>query len=392
MDERKKSYRKIGITVVSVALGAGLIAGSGFGQATTGRSLEPSVAAALQQAGLSGIDAKVKGREVYLTGNGKTQAELDQAKAAVESVYGVRWARITGEASSAPTSSAPAPAPTATSEPVPTSAAPTTPSSAPATSTSAPPPTAASPSSPASTAPVHVDPTVNIASGPAGVTLTGSVASKAEADALVAQAGRIFGEPVDNKLTIDPACQGSPWLDSFLSGLGTFPAISGGSLTASAKGLSLSGSVASDADLATLNQALGTVPLTATNTVTVAAPALSQDEIDQINTTVVNFYDGVYTLDAQAQQKLDAIIPLLAKSTNSVTIRGYVSEPHPADLQIADSALRAQAVADYLVANGIDATRLTVTGLGTADPVADNNTVEGRYANQRATLTLEESK
>ncbi|MFT7599906.1 MAG: outer membrane protein OmpA-like peptidoglycan-associated protein [Acidimicrobiales bacterium] len=52
------------------------------------------------------------------------------------------------------------------------------------------------------------------------------------------------------------------------------------------------------------------------------------------------------------------------------------------------SERRAQAVTDYLVANGIDASRLTWSGQGEDDPIADNNTDEGRRLNRRAAFVL----
>ena len=52
------------------------------------------------------------------------------------------------------------------------------------------------------------------------------------------------------------------------------------------------------------------------------------------------------------------------------------------------SLQRAQAVADYLVASGIDARRLLVQGVGSAVPIADNATVAGRNRNRRIEFAL----
>jgi len=128
---------------------------------------------------------------------------------------------------------------------------------------------------------------------------------------------------------------------------------------------------------------------TPTTTDTSAAPTtLTDAEIAKINNTAIQFGSGVYTLNNAAKQKLDGIIPLLLKSADKVTIRGYVSVPHQASLMSRDSKRRAQVVADYLIANGIPASRIVVKGMGTADPVAPNNSYAGRTTNQRATLTI----
>lgn len=53
------------------------------------------------------------------------------------------------------------------------------------------------------------------------------------------------------------------------------------------------------------------------------------------------------------------------------------------------SERRAQAVYDYLVANGIDSSRLSVRGYGESSPIADNATREGRQRNRRTELVVQ---
>ena len=53
------------------------------------------------------------------------------------------------------------------------------------------------------------------------------------------------------------------------------------------------------------------------------------------------------------------------------------------------SAQRADAVKSYLVTrHGIDPARITTEGRGSADPVGDNSTPEGRRQNRRAVVIL----
>jgi OOP family OmpA-OmpF porin len=49
---------------------------------------------------------------------------------------------------------------------------------------------------------------------------------------------------------------------------------------------------------------------------------------------------------------------------------------------------RAQAVADYLVEQGVNASRMTITNGGINDPVGDNSTAEGREKNRRVEIEL----
>jgi outer membrane protein OmpA-like peptidoglycan-associated protein len=52
------------------------------------------------------------------------------------------------------------------------------------------------------------------------------------------------------------------------------------------------------------------------------------------------------------------------------------------------SKQRAEAVTDYLVAKGIETSRLVPVGLGPGQPIADNTTPEGRAANRRVELKI----
>jgi outer membrane protein OmpA-like peptidoglycan-associated protein len=52
------------------------------------------------------------------------------------------------------------------------------------------------------------------------------------------------------------------------------------------------------------------------------------------------------------------------------------------------SQARSEAVVAYLVERGVEAARLTAKGYGEAQPVADNNTVDGRAANRRVEFRI----
>lgn len=52
------------------------------------------------------------------------------------------------------------------------------------------------------------------------------------------------------------------------------------------------------------------------------------------------------------------------------------------------SRRRAQAVADYLVSTGVDAAKLRVVGRGENDPIASNDTEEGRAENRRVDIIV----
>ncbi len=67
-------------------------------------------------------------------------------------------------------------------------------------------------------------------------------------------------------------------------------------------------------------------------------------------------------------------------------IDGYTDATGRAAYNQGLSERRAQAVVDYLTSNGISTHRLVAKGYGEENPVADNNTPEGRAHNRRVVL------
>jgi OOP family OmpA-OmpF porin len=70
-------------------------------------------------------------------------------------------------------------------------------------------------------------------------------------------------------------------------------------------------------------------------------------------------------------------------SAKSITIVGHTDNVGSAEFNQKLSEQRAEAVRDYLVSLGGDATKMTVIGKGETEPVADNSTPEGRAKNRR---------
>jgi OOP family OmpA-OmpF porin len=66
-----------------------------------------------------------------------------------------------------------------------------------------------------------------------------------------------------------------------------------------------------------------------------------------------------------------------------IEIRGHTDNIGSEEFNQILSERRSKVVKDYLVANGINAERLVVKGVGESEPIADNHTVEGRTLNRR---------
>lgn len=91
-----------------------------------------------------------------------------------------------------------------------------------------------------------------------------------------------------------------------------------------------------------------------------------------------------------ANQSLDQVAHALAQQPSDTTfqIEGYTDSSGSESENLALSEKRAQLVADRLVESGIDSSRISVVGRGEAQPIADNNTAEGRAANRRVEIVV----
>jgi outer membrane protein OmpA-like peptidoglycan-associated protein len=71
-----------------------------------------------------------------------------------------------------------------------------------------------------------------------------------------------------------------------------------------------------------------------------------------------------------------------------MVVRGYTDDVGDEQANLALSQARAQAVADWIAAKGIDPGRFRIEAHGEADPVGDNATPEGKALNRRIEVEL----
>jgi len=67
-------------------------------------------------------------------------------------------------------------------------------------------------------------------------------------------------------------------------------------------------------------------------------------------------------------------------------VEGYTSSTGSAQANLLLSQERADSVKRYLIARGVDTSRITTKGFGAANPIADNNTAQGREENRRVEI------
>jgi outer membrane protein OmpA-like peptidoglycan-associated protein len=91
--------------------------------------------------------------------------------------------------------------------------------------------------------------------------------------------------------------------------------------------------------------------------------------------------DGIAELEPLLQE-------MQADSQLSATIIGHTDSIGTEQYNIGLSERRAQTVANYLMEGGISSDRLRVEGRGESEPVASNQTSEGRQQNRRVDITI----
>jgi hypothetical protein len=105
----------------------------------------------------------------------------------------------------------------------------------------------------------------------------------------------------------------------------------------------------------------------------------------EIEVQKVHFDSSSYVLSPDSKIILDQTITLLARMNESYSIKvmGFADSKGPEELNLDLSFKRANMVAAYLISKGIDRNRVLINGLGHENPVAPNDSEEGRLLNRR---------
>ncbi|MCX6292803.1 MAG: OmpA family protein [Sphingobacteriales bacterium] len=106
-----------------------------------------------------------------------------------------------------------------------------------------------------------------------------------------------------------------------------------------------------------------------------------------------NFDNGKATLQESAFPVLDELVAYMKrKEDDRIELGGHTDNVGSAASNIKLSADRANTVKAYLVASGINETRIVTKGYGSSKPISDNKTADGRAENRRTEVTILENK
>lgn len=103
----------------------------------------------------------------------------------------------------------------------------------------------------------------------------------------------------------------------------------------------------------------------------------------------VRFDTNKSTLTAAAKANLDKLVPVFNQYPDTnIQIYGYTDSTGTPEYNLTLSEQRAASVKAYLSGKGLSASRFVTTGLGIADPIATNDTPEGRSQNRRVEFAI----
>ena len=226
------------------------------------------------------------------------------------------------------------------------------------------------------------------------LTLTGYVPDNNVHSAIAGAAARkFFSEKVVDNLK---ASVGAPagFANAVVPALGALSRLSTGTLVVSDREIKISGDALYDAAAGRIRAGLAkdfpqgwqvkadisVKPASAPVDATVCQQLFSE----LLGKAKIRFESGRATIDPDSAGLLDRLIETALRCpTANIEIAGHTDSDGEDAFNQALSEKRAQAVTDYIVKAGLPASRFTAVGYGSTQPVASNDTEEGKAQNRR---------
>ncbi len=102
----------------------------------------------------------------------------------------------------------------------------------------------------------------------------------------------------------------------------------------------------------------------------------------------VRFEKSSAELDGSFQPELEQLAKTMLQSEIRIEILGHTDSDGTVETNLALSELRAEAVAQFLEDRGVERGRMELRGLGETEPIASNETEEGRAENRRTEILI----
>ena len=221
------------------------------------------------------------------------------------------------------------------------------------------------------------------------VIVDGVVPDEATKALILSKVRALYGEQrVVDRIRIEQVIAPPDWAN-YVSNLVTpaLKSVSAGELDISGNSVRIRGQVAGEAQKQQvanhlLNSLNSTYTVDTKNLRIAAAPQRLLDEV--LANRIIEFQSGSATLTPAGAAILDELVePMQQIGTARVDIIGHTDNVGSRQSNVVLSLARAQAVRAYFSSKGVPDTGLSVRGMGPDQPVADNNTEDGRARNRR---------
>jgi OOP family OmpA-OmpF porin len=247
------------------------------------------------------------------------------------------------------------------------------------------------------------------------ITYSGTVRDEATRNKIVDALKSAYGDAaIKGNIDVDPNATPMPWLANLRSGLDQLKS-PGVDAVFDGSGFNLGGTI-SDADrdriLSSLKSIFGGAGLTfaaadrmsslvssATNKAAAALAALGPgsrpaDVLSILNKSIINFPSGSAEIPPMSLALLhEAAAPLKQLPSGTVVeIGGYTDNTGDASANLQLSQRRAEAVRDALVKAGVNPSKVVAKGFGSINPVASNDSPDGRFQNRRIEYSERQSQ
>ena len=268
------------------------------------------------------------------------------------------------------------------------------------------PPVAQAPPPAPTLAPVTVPARLEVDNVDGVAHVAGAVRDPQTRDDILNALKSVFGaDKVQGDITVDANRAAAPWLVNFQNGIeslktpGVQAVFDGNSvnlggvvgedtlnrITASMRSV-LGGSLVFGALADRVADLISGANNSATTALAALKPGFTPDDLTKaLNRSIVNFPTGSADVPASMSgffQSAAANLKQLAPGT-VVEIAGYTDNTGDQAANVALSQKRAEAVRDALIKAGVSPDMLVAKGYGSANPIASNDLLEGRFRNRR---------